>query len=73
MTKVPDTPENMARCICTDCPSFPSEGGFFCAKGKSAKDIRRRGCTCGDCQNYQEFDLTGSYYCAEGAAGEGTR
>ncbi len=71
MAKVPDTPENLARCICGDCPSFPGEGGFFCAKGKSSKEIRRRGCVCPDCPNFKEFALADGYYCADGRAGEG--
>jgi hypothetical protein len=73
MAKVPDTPENMARCLCGDCPSFPGEGGFYCAKGKSAKEIRRRGCVCPDCQNFKDFDLSDGYYCADGRAGEGVQ
>jgi len=71
MRKVPDTPENMARCICSGCPTFPGDGGFFCAKGKSPHEIVRRGCICGDCQNFRLFSLADGYYCADGAAGEG--
>ena len=71
MAKVPDTPENMARCICPDCPSFPGEGIFYCAKDKSAKEIKRRGCICDGCQNFKDFDLVDGYYCADGRAGEG--
>jgi Protein of unknown function (DUF2769) len=89
MAKVPDTPENMARCLCGGCPTYPGEGratgfgrvpmlgcptdpgegGFFCAKGKSAKEITRKGCLCGDCQNFKDFDLTDGYFCANGQAG----
>lgn len=71
MAKVPDTPENMSRCICGDCPSYPGDGGFFCAKGKSEHEIRRRGCMCADCMNFKEYGLADGYYCADGAAGEG--
>jgi hypothetical protein len=73
MGKVPDTPENVARCICGGCPSSPPEGSFFCATGKSATEIRRRGCICGDCANFKEYDLADGYYCALGVAGEGPR
>ena len=73
MAKVPDTPENMARCLCGGCPSFPGEGGFFCAKGKSTKDITRKGCLCSDCQNFKDFNLVDGYYCADGRAGEGAQ
>jgi hypothetical protein len=68
MSKVPDTPENMARCLCGDCPSYPKEGGFFCAKGKSAKEISQRGCLCGDCPNFRDYDLAEGYFCAAGMA-----
>jgi hypothetical protein len=73
MAKVPDTPENMARCMCGGCPSYPGEGGFFCAKGKSSHDIRRRGCVCDGCPNFKEFGLADGYYCADGRAGEGAQ
>jgi len=65
--KVADTPENLARCICGDCPSKPQDNlAFYCAKGKSPGSVRRRGCICGDCQNYSDYGLTMSYYCDEG-------
>jgi Protein of unknown function (DUF2769) len=71
MAKVPDTTENMSRCLCGTCPSFPGDGGFFCAKGKSAKTVDRKGCLCTDCANFKEFGLSDGYYCADGAAGAG--
>jgi len=70
MGKVPDTPENMARCICGGCPSYPAEGGFFCVKGRSAKEIDKRGCICGDCAIFKDYELAGGYYCAAGIAEE---
>ncbi len=70
MGKVPDTPENMARCICGGCPSYPGDGGFFCAKGKSAQPVVKRGCICGDCANFKEYKLVDGYYCVTGVAGE---
>lgn len=73
MAKVPDTPENMSRCICGDCPSYPGDGGFFCATGKSATEVRRRGCMCADCMNFKDYGLADGYYCADGAAGEGAQ
>lgn len=68
MALVPNTEQNQQRCICGTCPSYPAEGGFFCATGKSAKEIDRRGCVCADCENFKEFALTKGYYCAEGSA-----
>lgn len=68
MGKVPDTPENMSRCICGDCPSKPSDDrpGFYCAKGKSPESVRRKGCICNECENWAEYGLTKGYYCDEG-------
>lgn len=71
MGKVPDTAENMARCLCGNCPSYPAEGGFYCATGKSAKTIQKRGCVCGDCEIFKEYGLIDGYYCVTGVAGEG--
>ena len=68
MAKVLDTPENMARCICGGCPSYPGEGGFFCAKGKSAKEIVKQGCLCAGCPVYKEYELDAGYYCVAGMA-----
>jgi hypothetical protein len=69
MSKVADVPENMARCICGGCPSYPGEGALFCAKGKSAKETFRRGCVCADCAVFKHYDLLSGYYCADGACG----
>jgi hypothetical protein len=67
MGKVPDTEENMAKCICGECPSKnPDDMGFYCAKGKSPMTVRRRGCVCGDCPLWGEYNLTNGYYCDEG-------
>jgi hypothetical protein len=69
MAKVPNTPENGDRCICGDCPSYPKEGGFYCAEGKSDKEISQRGCLCGDCPLSTDYSLTDGYFCVIGAAG----
>ena len=68
MGKVPDTPENMARCMCGGCPSYPGEGGFFCAKGKSSKEMTKRGCLCTGCPIFKDYELTGGYFCVAGMA-----
>lgn len=70
MHKVPDTSENMAACICGGCPSYPGEGGFYCAKGANDPPPRRRGCLCGDCSNFKTYGLQEGYYCITGIAGE---
>lgn len=71
MAKVPTEDQYASRCICGGCPSYPGDGGFYCARGKSQNSVTRRGCICGDCANFKEFDLQDGYYCADGAAGEG--
>lgn len=70
MPHVLDTPQNVERCLCPDCPSFPGEGTIYCARGRSAKPVRERGCVCGDCKNFKEYGLKGDYYCVEGTAEE---
>jgi hypothetical protein len=67
MGKVPDNEENMAKCICGECPSKNHDDmGFYCAKGKSSLTVRRRGCVCGECRLWHEYHLTKGYYCDEG-------
>jgi Protein of unknown function (DUF2769) len=65
MTNVPDTLENLKLCICGACPSFPKEGGLYCAPERAKYPVRRRGCICGDCRVFQQYDLQDSYYCDE--------
>ena len=71
MGKVADVSDNEARCICGGCPSDPADSILYCAKGKSAHGIYRRGCICGDCEIFKEYGLVSGYYCGDGAAGEG--
>jgi hypothetical protein len=46
------------------------DGGFYCARGESGEEVERKGCDCGDCENFAEFGLSKGYYCAEGSAAE---
>lgn len=74
MTIVRDVEENVAKCICGGCPSYPGDNGLFCARGKSEAPPVLRGCACADCEVYKGLDLIGEYYCEEGpcgACGEG--
>jgi hypothetical protein len=71
MAKVPDTPENMAKCICGQCPSHDAcmkekMEGLFCAKGKSSCEVTQKGCICGVCPLTPEFSLSKLYYCETG-------
>ena len=68
MAGVPDTTQNMERCICGTCPSFPGDGGFYCARGKSPKHIEQVRCTCPGCPVWHENDLSGLYFCVSGKA-----
>jgi len=66
MSKVPDTKENMMKCICGTCPTFkqsPLSRGFFCAKGKAKEKVKQVGCVCGGCPLFAEFKLKGGYFC----------
>jgi len=68
MGAVPDTMENLAKCICGDCPSKPEDFmALYCAKGKSPAKVKPRGCVCADCPLTPEFDLRKDYYCEDGA------
>ncbi len=68
MSQVPHTEGNMARCLCGGCPSFPGDGGFYCARGMSANEVEQKGCLCGDCENFKQFGLSDGYFCLAGAA-----
>ena len=69
MQKVPDTPENMSRCICGGCPPIPA-GRLLLRQREERLPVRRRGCLCTDCANFKEFGLQDGYYCIGGIAGE---
>jgi methylamine---glutamate N-methyltransferase subunit C len=66
MTKVPNTEENKAKCICGRCPSYPKDCPgeiLYCASGKSQCDINAAGCICPGCPIYPEYDLETLYFC----------
>ncbi len=71
--KVPDTKENFDMCICLNCPTHNScmkekTEKLFCAKGKSACEITRQGCICGECPVASQYRLNKLYFCDEGQA-----
>jgi len=60
---VPNTPENLKICICTDCPTFEKnlkgiKEGFFCARGKTDSSVEEDECLCAQCQIDEEYKLT---------------
>jgi len=66
--KVPDTQENLMKCICGKCPTYSQcmkDGmeGLYCARRISDCDIERMGCICGQCPLFMEYDLDKFYYC----------
>lgn len=71
--KVPDTRENLMKCICGNCPTHNQcmkDGmeGLFCARGKSSCEFEKMGCICGECPLYGEYQLSDMYYCDIGSA-----
>ncbi len=73
--QIPDTEANRKGCICDkgDCPTYIQNAlseTLFCAIGASPKTPRRVKCPCNVCPVWAEFDLSGAYYCIEGAANE---
>ena len=69
--KVPDTEDNMKKCICMDCPSYnecmkSGMQGLFCARRKTDCELERRGCICSQCPISRAYQLFGGYYCAVG-------
>jgi len=60
---VPDTEENMKKCICKSCPTYSScmgdaGEGLFCAAGKSGCEIDKKECVCESCPIDKEYNLT---------------
>ncbi len=72
MAKVDDTQENLEICVkfCGPCPSKPQVFGeaLFCARGKSSKEVEQKGCNCASCGVYAKYELSGMYFCKNGAA-----
>jgi hypothetical protein len=69
--KVPDTKDNVEKCICANCPSYNDcmkQGmeGLYCARGKTDCDLKRQGCVCPKCPIAKEYQLFGGYYCVIG-------
>jgi len=77
MSKVENTPENIALCPCPDCPSYNDcarEKGetLFCAGaiGKGTCEYEMNGCICMPCPVHQANNLKDGYYCIKGSAEE---
>jgi hypothetical protein len=60
---VPNTKENMGKCICPVCPTYSSCMGdaaekLYCAAGKSGCELVKDECICETCPVDKEFQLT---------------
>ena len=61
---VPDTKENLEKCLCSECLTNPEEG-LYCARGITSKpvdQVRALGCNCALCPVFHEHKLTESCY-----------
>jgi hypothetical protein len=72
MAEVPDTQENVQKCICGGCPSYDQcmrekDEILYCARERSNCEISKNGCLCGACPLTSEFNLDKMYYCEIGA------
>ncbi len=59
-----DSEENMAKCLCTECPTNPEEG-LYCVRGvtkKRVEEVRALGCSCALCPIFHEYELSGGCY-----------
>ena len=68
---VPDTQENMTKCLCVKCPTYnmcmkDKMERLFCSKGKSTCVLREMGCICTQCPLWREYNLSALYYCMTG-------
>lgn len=68
---------NAGSCLCPGCPTYsdcPRSAGerLFCSRGKTRCGLVENGCLCGECPVWSDNELSGFYYCLEGAEREGT-
>ena len=68
-----DTEKNTSRCLCPGCPTYndcmrDASQWLFCSRGETECLPHARGCICGECPVWEEYDLASTYYCLEGAA-----
>lgn len=71
--EVPDTSANREKCICTRCPSYPSECKgeiLYCGTLASKCDIDAKGCICSVCPVYAQYKLNGLYFCDKETVGK---
>lgn len=67
------TDANKSKCLCPTCPTYNScmrdnGEGMFCGNGNTECDPKQQGCMCADCAVFAQYNLSGGYFCVEGAA-----
>lgn len=75
MPKVENNLSNQKKCFCPNCPTFDTcakekNERLYCAAGKTACDLKMKGCLCGACPVHAENNLQSGYYCLKGLADE---
>ena len=71
--KIINSSENLAKCLCPNCPSFNAcmsekSEALFCARGATACEFAKKGCICGACPIVKENNLDRGYFCTTGLA-----
>lgn len=71
--RVEDTESNAGRCLCPGCPTYDDcmrDAGerLYCSRGKTACTPPPRGCICGECPVWAQYQLGTLYFCMDGAA-----
>jgi aldose sugar dehydrogenase len=69
---VPNTDENIDRCLCPECPVFndcmkENYENLFCSKGNTVCEFNKTGCNCPTCPVWLEYELVSLFYCEKGA------
>ena len=62
-------------CICRDCPTYnqcinKNKEGLFCILGKSACELDKIECKCGECPAHTNFQMKNESYCIAGSEEE---
>ncbi|MGI6482247.1 MAG: glutamate synthase-related protein [Methanobacterium sp.] len=72
-SRIENTPENRAKCLCTFCPSYSQnckDEVLYCSIGASKCEIPVNGCICNSCPLYFEYNLQNIYFCSLEEVGE---
>jgi len=70
MADVEDSEENFGICLdnCGTCPSYVGnrEEALYCARGRSSREVEKKGCNCPECPLWMSCGLSAMYYCING-------